>query len=501
MIFKRTMAVAMAAGLLVSGGQAWAQAAPAAAAAAAAGPVVKVAQGPVRGAVSDRVATFQGIPFAAPPVGDLRWRPPAPPAAWSAVRDATRPGQNCTQSEDCLFLNVTAPANAKPGAKLPVMVWIHGGAFVIGNSIAAFGAEHDGSEFAKQGVVTVTLNYRLGRAGWFAHPALTGEGPTGNYGLMDQVAALKWVQANIGAFGGDPKNVTVFGESAGAISVLYLMLAPDARGLFHKAIGQSSFARHQPVALRAAEESGLKAARAAGVEGQDAAAAAALRKLPLSALPYSGPFTSRAQPIADGRYIATGIAEGFAAGRQTKVPLIIGGNSNEASLFRPQPAQLDLVPEAARPSMLAAFDPDNTGDRSRIVHRLATAQLITEPDRNLARLHAKAGAPVWLYHFSYVTPAERATSLGAAHTAEIKYVFGGPKQTFAPQDAPLSRAMNAYWARFAKRGDPDGAGGPAWPRFAPPKEASVEFGDDGVQVRERHLAARLDWVERSLGAR
>ncbi|HVI33350.1 carboxylesterase/lipase family protein [Phenylobacterium sp.] len=499
MIFKRMMAVAMAASLLAAGGQAWAQAAPAQA--VAAGPVVKVAQGPVRGAVADGVATFQGIPFAAPPVGELRWRPPAAPAAWSAVRDATQPGQNCTQSEDCLFLNVTTPAKAKPGAKLPVMVWIHGGAFVTGNSIGAFGAEHDGSEFARQGVVTVTLNYRLGRAGWFAHPALTREGPSGNYGLMDQVAALKWVQANIAAFGGDPKNVTIFGESAGAISVLYLMLAPDSRGLFHKAIGESSFARHQPVALKAAEESGLKAAQAAGVQGDDAAAAAALRKLPLSALPYSGPFTSRAQPIADGRYITSGIAEGFAAGWQAKVPLILGGNSNEASLFRPQPAQLDLVPEAARPSMLAAFDPDNTGDRTRIVHRLSTAQLITEPDRNLARIHSKAGAPVWLYHFSYVTPAERATSLGAAHTAEIKYVFGGPKQKFAPEDVPLSKAMNAYWAAFAKRGDPDSAGGPAWPRFAPPTEASVEFGADGVKVRERHLAAQLDWVERSLAKR
>jgi para-nitrobenzyl esterase len=497
MILKRALAVALSLGLITASTPAWAQAAPAAA--VATGPVVKTAQGQVRGVAAEGVATFQGIPFAAPPVGDLRWRPPAPAPRWTAVRDATKPGANCTQSEDCLFLNVTRPANAKPGARLPVMVWIHGGAFVTGNSIGAFGAEHDGTEFAKQGVITVSLNYRLGRAGWFAHPALTKEGPTGNYGILDQIAALKWVQANIAAFGGDPKNVTIFGESAGAISVFYLMLTPDARGLFHKAISESGFARHQPTPLAVAEATAVQLAEKAGVKGDGADAAAALRKLPLTALPVGGGLTApgRPSPILDGRIIQSGVAEGFAAGRQAKIPLMLGGNSNEASLFRPQPAQLDLVPEAARPSMLAAFDPDNTGDRARIVHRLATAQFITEPDRNLARVHSKAGAPTWLYYFSYVTPAERATSLGAAHTAEIKYVWGGQRQKFVAEDVPVSKAMNAYWAAFAKRGDPDSAGGPAWPKFAP-KEASIEFGNDGVQVRERHLAARLDWVEQSL---
>ncbi|WP_374468749.1 carboxylesterase/lipase family protein [Phenylobacterium sp.] len=500
MLVKRALAAVLSLGLLTAATTGQAQTAPAAV--GAGGPVAKLAQGPVRGALADGAATFLGIPYAAAPVGDLRWRPPAAAPTWRETRDATRPGANCTQSEDCLFLNVTRPANARPGAKLPVMVWIHGGAFVMGNSIGAFGAEHDGAEFARQGVVTVTLNYRLGRAGWFSHPALRREGPTGNYGLMDQIAALKWVQANIHAFGGDPKNVTIFGESGGAISVLYLMLAPDARGLFHKAISESGFGRHQPVPLAVAEATAVQLAEKAGVTGDGAEAAAALRRLPLTALPVSGPLTApgRPGPILDGAIIQSGLAEGFAAGRQAKIPLVLGGNSNEASLFRPQPAQLDLVPEAARPSLMAAFDPEGTGDRNRIVHRLATAQFITEPDRNLARLHAKAGAPVWLYHFSYVTPAERATSLGAAHTAEIKYVFGGAKQKFAPEDVPLSKAMNAYWAAFARKGDPGHAGGTSWPRFAP-KETTLEFGDEGVQVRERHLAGRLDWVETSLAKR
>jgi para-nitrobenzyl esterase len=494
MVLKSALAAALALGLAAAP-PAFAQPAPATAAVAAAGPVVKIAQGQVRGVANDTVATFQGIPYAAPPVGELRWKPPAAAARWSEVRDASKPGADCTKSEDCLFVNVTKPVSAKPGAKLPVMVWIHGGAFVTGNSVAAFGAEHDGTEFAKQGVITVSLNYRLGRAGWFAHPALTREGgPVGNYGLMDQVAALKWVKANIASFGGDPNNVTIFGESAGAISVLYLMLAPDARGLFQKAISESGFARHEPATLQAAEGLGLKAAQAAGVTGDDAAAAAALRKLPLSAMPYTEPFTARAQPIRDGRYIASGIAEGFAAGKQAKVPLMLGGNSNEASLFRPQPAQLDMIPEDARPALMAAFDPEGTGDKSKVVYRLVTNQLITEPDRNLARLHSKAGQPAYLYHFSYVTPAERGASLGAIHTAEIKYVFAGAKQKFAPEDLPLAKSVNAYWAAFARSGDPDSAGGPRWPKFAP-KESSIEFGNDGVAVREQHLKARLDLVE------
>jgi para-nitrobenzyl esterase len=498
MIVRRTLAAcALALGVFTAAGSGWAQPAPAVA--VASGPVVKIRQGQVQGTASEGVAMFLGIPYAAPPVGDLRWRPPAAAAGWTGVRDATKAGGACAQVEDCLFVNVTAPTNAKPGAKLPVMVWIHGGAFTIGTSTGAFGAETDGIQYARDGVITVSLNYRLGRAGWFAHPALTREGPSGNYGMMDQIAALKWVQANIASFGGDPKNVTIFGESAGGISVLYLMLAPDARGLFHKAIGESSFARHTPTPLKQAEEAGLKAAAAAGVTGEDAAAAAALRKLPLTAMPYSGPLTARAQPILDGRYIKEGITEGFAAGRQARIPLMIGGNSNEASLFRPQPAQLELIPADRRAAMAAAFDPEGKGDKARMVNDLVTAQFITEPDRNLARIQTKAGQPVYLYYFSYVTPAQRAASMGAGHTAEIKYAFAGPKQKFAPEDLPLAKAVNAYWAAFAKKGTPDSAGGPAWPRYTLAREPSMEFGAEGPQVREKHLAARLDWIEQGVG--
>jgi para-nitrobenzyl esterase len=460
--------------------------------------VVKIKQGALKGTVKDGVAYTLGIPYAAPPVGDLRWKPPAAAASWTGERDASKAGPRCQDVEDCLTINVVRPAGAKPGAKLPVMVWIHGGAYVVGTSMGAFGGDTDGTNFAKQGIVHVSLNYRLGRAGWFAHPALTKEGPTGNYGMMDQIAALKWVQTNIASFGGDPKNVTIYGESAGGISVLYLMLSPDAKGLFAKAIGESSFARHVPTPLRTAEAAGLKAANDAGVQGEDAAAAAALRKVPLTAMPYTGALVGRAGPILDGKYITEGTAQGFAAGKQAKIPLMLGGNSNEASLVRPQPAQLDAIPEPQKAAVLKAFDPNGAGDKARIINDLVTVQLITEPDRNAARLHAKAGQPVYLYYFSHVAAAGKDRKpYGAGHTDEIRYVFGAPTAPakFAPEDKALSDAMTQYWANFAKTGNPGSAGGVAWPKFDAAREGQVEFGDDGVKAREHFLKDWRDAVE------
>lgn len=490
MIGRALLAGAMALGLATVSTAAWGQ--------AVAGPTVKIHQGLLQGATTDGASTYLGIPYAAPPVGDLRWRPPAPGPSWQGARDATKPGASCEKDvEDCLYLNVTTPAGAKPGAKLPVMVWIHGGAFVVGTSMGAFGATHDGTEFAKKGVILVTLNYRLGHAGWFAHPALDKEGHTANYGLADQIAALKWVKANIASFGGNPNNVTIFGESAGGISVLYLMLAPEARGLFQKAIGESSFPRHEPFTLAKADAEGLKAAEAAGVKGDDAAAAKALRALPLSKLPYSGGFTERAQPIADGKLISSGITEGFAAGRQAKVPLIVGGNSDEASLFRPQAAQIDALPADQQKAVMAAYDPQGAGDKTRVVHELVTDQYITEPDRNLARIETKAGGPVWLYYFDFVaTPLKAREAEGAPHTGEIRYVFGGAHQRFTAEDEPLSHAMNAYWAAFAKSGNPDSAGGPLWPKYDAAHEAVMNFDAKGPHVVDHEFKARLDLMEK-----
>ncbi|MBW8813529.1 MAG: carboxylesterase family protein [Caulobacterales bacterium] len=464
--------------------------------------VLKIRQGALKGVVKDGVAYDLGIPFAPPPVGDLRWRPPGAPPSWTGERDAAKPGASCQAVEDCLYLNVVRPADAKPGAKLPVLVWIHGSAFVVGQGLGAFGADTEGTSFAHKGVVVVSANYRLGRAGWFAHPALTREGGlTANYGNMDQVAALKWVKANIASFGGDPAKVTVAGESAGGMAILQMMVSPQTKGLFARAVVESAFPRIPPIPLAVAEANGVKLAEAAGVTGLDAAAAAALRKLPTSAL--AGPRAAlgsptRPFPVLDGKLYAEPAMAGFEAGREAKIPLIIGGNANEASLTRPQPAMLDALPAERQAAVLQLFDPQGGGDKARAVNNLVTVKTMTEPDRAIARLHAAHGAPTWAYYFSYVPAAEAARKpFGAGHTDEVKYVFGAPTApaAFAPADQALSDAMNGAWAGFAKTGTPDSAGGVTWPKFDAAREAEMEFGADGPKVREHLLKAWRDFVE------
>ncbi|HYM36675.1 MAG TPA: carboxylesterase family protein [Steroidobacteraceae bacterium] len=472
------------------------------------GPVVKTEQGKVQGFVANGVAVFRGLPFAAPPVGDLRWREPKAPPKWSDVRAANVYGGNCQQVEDCLYLNIYMPANATLKSKLPVMVWIHGGAFVFGS-----GATYDGTQFAKQDVVVVTVNYRLGRAGWFAHPALTSENPKGllgNYGVMDQVAALRWVQENIKDFGGDTKNVTIFGESAGAISINYLMLAPQARGLFHKAIAESGFGRMLPQPLhgdaQSAEQVGAAFAERMNVKGIDAAAAKALRELSWQQLTGGQGGIGAAdapRPIADGKMIVESAVEGFSKGKQTRVPYLVGGNSDEASLTRRSTNAVDRFAAITnrREEFLSAFDPDKSGNADRIVARLVTDVSISEPDRALARAHAKLGLPVYVYHFSYIPISTRDTSFGLAHGGEISYVFNNPRAgtSFDEEGKPIAEAANKYWAAFAKMSDPSSAGGPQWPKFTANDESLMEFGFGGRPVVQKDFhKARLDWVEKGL---
>jgi para-nitrobenzyl esterase len=466
-------------------------------------PIIKIKSGQVQGGIANGVNVYRGIPFAAPPVGDLRWRAPKPAASWSGVRPAVTMPSACTASEDCLYVNVFTPSNAKAGAKLPVMVWIYGGAFTGGSN-----ALYDGTSFAKQGVIYVALNYRLGRAGWFAHPALTkeaGKGPNANYGLMDQIAALKWVQDNIAAFGGDTKNVTIFGESAGAISVNYLMLAPEARGLFQKAIAQSGFGRLVAKPLSgagSAEETGSNWAKSVGIAGDDAAAAKAMRALSFEDL-RKGPLPlGSVGPIADGHLITDTAVKEFAQGRQAKVPYILGGNSDEASLTRSTTnVQARLTAIGNDPAFNAAFGPQPDGG-PKMVGRLVTDELISEPDRALARIHSKV-APTWVYHFSYTPMANRATVMGLPHGGEIAYVFNTPRGApFDPEGASISQAANAYWVAFAKTGDPGSAGGPSWPKFDAGNEALMEFGPQGTPHVEAHFhQTRLNWVESNVSAR
>jgi para-nitrobenzyl esterase len=512
----KTSIVAIAAGLSLLAGSA----------ATAPSDQVTVATGALKGVVNGDVVAFKGIPFAAPPVGDLRWRAPQPPASWNGVRDAASFGPACMQdlqgfdmgalSEDCLTLNVWAPAN--PAAKhLPVMVWIFGGGHTNGSGSFPF---YDGSNFARDGVILVTLNYRLGRLGWFAHPALTreGAGPLGNYGMMDQMAALKWVQGNIAAFGGDPKNVTIFGESAGGVSVNVLVTSPAGRGLFTKAISESGFPRFPIPTLAQEEQISADYTKTLGITGDDAAALKALRALPAEALLYKmagadAPVSKhngleRPQPMIDGTLIVDQMDATFRKGHENRVPYMVGGNSWEASVSgRSVAANPDQVLPPAGPDrdkILTMFGDGH--DPVKAAYGYGTDAGATEPDRYVARKHAEAGVPSFLYFFSYVPAAQRQTVPGAAHGAEIVYAFDNmspesrrvgsfviPAAT--AEDMAMAKAMHAYWVAFAKTGQPDSAGGPLWAAYNPEKDNLLEFGNDGVEVRYQFRKARLDMIE------
>ncbi|HXQ12387.1 MAG TPA: carboxylesterase family protein [Caulobacteraceae bacterium] len=475
---------------------------------------VRIHDGRLQGVVKDGVASFKDIPFAAPPVGDLRWQAPQPPAPWRGVRDASDYGPAClqmttflvrpgvTQSEDCLTINVFTPAHRARGAKLPVMVWIYGGAFIGGSA-----NNYDGSKFARDGVVLVTFNYRLGRLGFFAHPALAKTNPEGalsDYGFADQIAALKWVKRNIAGFGGDPARVTIFGESAGAISVNYLLVSPMARGLFIRAASESGFGRTQGSPLAAAEATGAAFMKGLGVSGDDAAAVQAMRALPASAVmaPVSGLGDPGRGPIIDGVIVSESPGQGFALGHQARVPYLTGGNSFEASLFASRLTHPEAVLDRLGAGKDAAVALYGDGDPAKAVAALTTLRAVIEPDRYLARENAKRGVPTYVYYFSYLPEAERATAMGVRHSGEISYVFDTlPKtdMTFGryhfsaatPADEAIARAAHAYWVAFGKTGHPGGAGGPRWPK-AEPGDVVLEFGDDGPVVRPDFDRAKLD---------
>jgi para-nitrobenzyl esterase len=495
----------------------------AAVAAAPAPDRVTIKDGALQGKVDGQVVSFKNIPFAAAPTGDLRWKPPQKEAAWTGVRDATAFGPACMQvtgafggrggpqSEDCLQLNVYEPVN-HAHAKLPVMVWIYGGGFIGGAA-----NYYNGTHFAEDGVVLVTLNYRLGRLGWFAHPGLTkeaaqghkGGGPTGDFGLMDQIAALKWVKANIAAFGGDARNVTIFGESAGAMSVNYLLISPQARGLYQKAISESGFGRTAGRPLAVAEKQGSSYAAANGATGDDAAQVAALRALPAATLMAAAAGLDAPDapgPIIDGRLVPTTVAQAFAAGKQAHVPFMLGGNSYEASLFsrvRAHPeTTLDLLGDK-KDAMVQLFGNGSAADAASLMW---TETAITEPDRYLARQDAKAGVKAYVYYFSYMPTALRKIAPGTPHGGEIGYVFGtlptaptkrGGIEIPAAngEDHALSAHVHAYWVAFAKSGKPDSAGGPEWPAYTPANDAAIEFGADGVVVHSPFKKQQLDIIE------
>ena len=439
------------------------------------------------------IRSFKGVPFAAPPVDTLRWREPQPPLPWKGVRRADRFGPRAVQpaiysdmvfrsngmSEDCLYLNIWAPTAAK--GSLPVLVYFYGGGFMAGD-----GSEprYDGESMATKGIVTVTVNYRLGIFGFFAHPELTAESPhrsSGNYGLLDQAAALKWVKQNIAAFGGDPNRITIAGESAGSISVSAQMASPMSRKLIAGAIGESGslLGTLSPVPLGTAEETGVRFARSIG-----AGSLSELRKLSadsvLKASTKSG--SPRFSLTIDGWFLPESPFAIFEKGEQAPVPLLAGWNNEEmnyrALLGSEAPTKENFAKAVQRlygekaADILAAYAPQTDADVEAVATALAGDRFIGYSTWKWIELHSRTAGPVYRYLYERARPATTAGgngSKGAVHSAEIEYALGNlsTNTVFAwtDEDRAVSKTMQDYFANFIKRADPNGAGLPAWPAF------------------------------------
>ncbi len=464
--------------------------------------VVKTGKGKIRGALTmdGQVRAFKGIPFAAPPVGDLRWQPPQPASSWKGVHGATQFGDHCLQSgtardrvfddpgesEDCLTLNVWTPANAKKGS-LPVMVWIYGGGFRGGGSSET---RQHGESLAHRNVVIVSMNYRLGIFGFFVHPELAAESPhhaAGNYGLLDQNAALDWVQKNIANFGGDPHNVTIFGQSAGSLSVSALMASPLAQGKFAKAIGESGaeFGTFQTKPLEPLEQEDVKFAQGAFGTSK----LADLRKISADELLKKTLAHNRQThvsisfwPDVDGWFLPEPVAQIYAEGKHAHVPLLAGWNADEARgsviLAKPQPtaesfktkAQAEFGPDTAE--FLKLYPANTDAEAVRSAGDLAGDRFIEYSTWRWLETQVETGdAPVYRYRFELGSPGDNIhpAVLGAPHSDEIEYVFGTldsrPGAKWRPEDRKLSDEMGRYWTNFARTGNPNGDSLPNWPTY------------------------------------
>ena len=494
--------------------------------------LVETQDGPVLGAYADEdsnVRVFKGIPYAAPPVGDLRWRAPAPHDPWQAPREALEFGTPCWQSyitglysrgpvprsEDCLYVNVWTAA--EPGEGQPVMVWIHGGALVLGHGHLEW---YEGSDAARDGIVTVSLNYRLGPLGFFAHPWLEGEDANGNQGLLDQIAALRWVRDNIEAFGGDPGNVTIFGESAGSASACYLQAAPAAKGLFHKAIGQSAgcFAPHasleedSPVGAPSGYKMGSSMVEvlAAGNLDELRALDAEAMWSALEAADWNAPYP----PVyIDGSLFPAQIRELYATGIGSRTPVLVGANEDEET------ALFDELPDLTRDELIESLHVEWQEQEDAIISayaeeietspraardRILSHRIFAWDMRTWAELAAESGQPAYLYHFTHVPELpEYGREFGAFHAAEIPYVFGNLDLTdwkIDETDRQVSRLLSSYWRNFARYGDPNGEGLAHWPKFSLGRGETMELGAE-PRVIEHHLKTKLDVMSAFFDAR
>ena len=490
-----------------------------------AGPKVKTKSGVVEGKEDGGVKIFLGIPYAMPPVGDLRWKGPVPAAKWEGVRKATEFGSHCLQgrvygdmkfldgggSEDCLTLNVWVPA--KTTGKLPVMVWIYGGGFAAGTTSEA---RQNGAHLAKQNVIVVSMNYRLGVFGFLVHPDLareSGRNSAGNYGLLDQLAALKWVHENIAAFGGDPGNVTIFGESAGSFSVSAQMASPLAKGLFERAIGESGAAfsksglSFDPLTVR--EEKDAKLMK----EKLGASTIAELRAVPADKLMQvfgDAPAAFDFGPDVDGYFLPEPVPAIFAAGKQNDVYLLAGWNHDEGSFeiaFSPRKptaetmkanAQKDFGVKATEFLKLYPTDTDEHMLRSAMDY--AGDTFIAAATWEWIEAQSKTGKkPIYRYRFDLGPLTQNGPKLGAFHSAEIEYVFGQldskagvPLQA---ADRELSELMQKYWANFARTGNPNGPGLPNWPMYSAADGWQVMYLDAQSAAHKDDQRARYLFLE------
>jgi para-nitrobenzyl esterase len=466
---------------------------------------------------SAEVRVFKGIPYAAPPVGELRWQRPQPPVRWEGTRAADTFSANCMQrapgggafppyggdrsatrmSEDCLYLNVYTAASSRD--RRPVMVWIHGGALTSGA-----GAIYQGEDLAKKGVVVVTINYRLGVFGFLAHPELTQESSSrssGNYAFLDQIAALQWVQKNIAAFGGDPSRVTIFGESAGSWSVNYLMASPLARGLFHRVIGESGGEFAPARTLAEAEKAGVEFGQKIGEPSLSA-----LRALPAEALA-----TLNAPPSAanvDGWFLPDEVRVIFGNGKQNDVPLLIGSNANEGSIFTAAAVTGSSFREqtqrryGADAEAFLTLYPFATDEDARAAQAASMRdQTFGWEMRTWARAQSARGkSKAYLYYFSHVPPLPNAEWLGAQHGAEIPYAFNWPNGTHSFQvpwteaDKQLAAQVSSYWVNFATTGDPNGSHLPKWPPYQGKDDELLEFGE-AIAIKPVPHKPALDFLD------
>jgi para-nitrobenzyl esterase len=452
---------------------------------------------------SGSVRVFRGIPFAEAPIGALRWQPPQPVEHWTGTRKAVAYGAHCMQagifpgtvfadggeSEDCLFVNLWTPAKAA-NQKLPVIVWVHGGGFVDG---ASSEPRYDGENLAKKGAVVVTFNYRLGIFGFFAHPELTaesGRGASGDYGLLDQVAALRWVAANVAAFGGDPDNVTIAGESAGSLCISALMASPPAQGLFHKAIGESGafFNDSETGGIPTQTQAEIEAAGAKFAKAIGAPTLADLRARPAADLSRASLKASFPSTVSiDGYVLPARVDELYARGAQAHVPLLAGWNADEGKFMIVGAKQkltaggfklLATIRFGFQTGAFLTLYPAATDEEANTsAEQLAGDDFTAYSTWKWLNLQARSEAPVYRYFFEQI-PANApgamvgtlpASALGSMHAGEIEYVFQTLKWhdvPLTPGDLRLADTMSSYWVNFAKNGDPNGPGLPTWPRYA-----------------------------------